>query len=123
MNNPSVSPSCDCCSEISRRQFLKTSTLAVGAAAASALPGARLITRAEETKAKSETLVTSLYKTLTEEQRKAVCFGFDHPLRSKVDNNWQITNKTVTDFFNKDQQEMVRQIFLGLHSPEYAERV
>src|SRR5262249_54018114 len=50
-------------------------------------------------------------------------FPFDHPLRSKVDNNWQITDKKLAEFFNHDQQAMVREIFNGLHSPEYAERV
>lgn len=71
----------------------------------------------------SETLATTLYKSLTEEQRKAVAFPFDHPLRSKVDNNWQITEQKVATFFTPDQQAMIREIFLKLHSPEYAERV
>src|SRR5258708_429442 len=104
MNNPSVLTSCDCLSDVSRRQFLKTSAALVGAAAASTLPGSRLFASAENERPKSETLVTTLYKTLTEEQRKAVCFDFNHPLRSKVDNNWQITDKSITSFFNKDQQ-------------------
>lgn len=77
----------------------------------------------EASKPRSETLVSSLYKTLSEEQRGAICFPFDHPLRSKVDNNWHITDKTLTGFFSKDQQAMIREIFVGLHSPEYAERV
>jgi hypothetical protein len=71
----------------------------------------------------SETLVTSLYKSLTEVQKQAVTFPFDHPLRSKVDNNWQITDKKLGQFFTPDQQAMVRELFMGLHSPEYAERV
>jgi hypothetical protein len=40
-----------------------------------------------------------------------------------VDNNWHITKQTLADFFTADQQAMVREIFRGLHSPEYAERV
>ncbi|HTG43826.1 MAG TPA: DUF3500 domain-containing protein [Verrucomicrobiae bacterium] len=111
--------SCDC--EVSRREFLRNTALA-GAAAATGLSRPSLWA-GETPRPKSETLVGSLYKTLSEEQRQKVCFAFDHPLRSKVDNNWQITDKTVTDFFNKDQQEMIRQIFMGLHSPEYAETV
>lgn len=112
-----------CCSEISRRDFLKTGAV-LGAAAAA--PGLLTPARAGQpiaTKAKSETLAGTLYKSLSDEQRKKVCFAFDHPLRSKVDNNWQITDKSITEFFSKDQQEMIRQIFLGLHSPEYAETV
>ncbi len=71
----------------------------------------------------SETLAATLYKSLGQEQRNAICFPFDHPLRSKVDNNWHIVDKSVAAFLNKDQQQMVREIFTGLHSPEYAERV
>jgi hypothetical protein len=121
MNTDIRSISCPDCGSYSRREFLKT-TLAGTAAAATAVP---LIGRAagESAKARSETLVSTLYGTLNEEQRKAVCFPFDHPLRSKVDNNWHITDKTLTAFFNKDQQAMIREIFVGLHSPEYAERV
>lgn len=120
MKIPSVPGSCDCHS-LSRRDFLKTGATLVTAAAA--LPGAGLLSQAESSRPASETLVATLHKSLSEEQRRSVCFAFDHPLRSKVDNNWQITDKTVTAFFNKDQQEMIRQIFLGLHSPEYAETV
>jgi hypothetical protein len=116
----------DCPSELSRRQFLKTGAMLAAAGAASTIPGVNLLARPareENATAKSETLVGTLYNSLKEDQRKLVCFPFEHPLRSKVDNNWQITNKTVTEFFNKDQQEMIRQIFMGLHSPEYAETV
>jgi hypothetical protein len=123
MNKPCVLSTCDCISEISRRHFLKTGAVLAGAAALSTVPGGRALAAADLPKAKSETLVTSLYKSLTEEQRRKVCFPFDHPLRSKVDNNWQITDKSITDLFNKDEQELIRQIFLGLHSREYAETV
>jgi hypothetical protein len=67
--------------------------------------------------------VATFYKSLTDAQKKAVTFPFDHPLRSKIDNNWNITDKKLADFFNADQQAMVRAIFNGLHSPEYADRV
>jgi hypothetical protein len=39
-----------------------------------------------------------------------------------VDNNWHITKTLVSDF-TKDQQAMIKEIFMGLHSEEYAERV
>jgi hypothetical protein len=120
MNTDIRSISCPDCGSYSRRDFLKTAL--VGTAAATAVP---LIGGAAggSVKPRSETLVTTLYGTLSEEQRKAICFPFDHPLRSKVDNNWHITDKTLTAFFNNDQQAMIRDIFVGLHSPEYAERV
>jgi len=115
------------CSDItvSRREFIKTTLAgtaiaAVGSAAVLGPASARAATAANS---KPETLVTTLYKSLSEQQRKDVAYPFDHPLRSKVDNNWHINEKTVADFFNKDQQQMIREIFLGLHSPEYADQV
>ena len=101
---------------VDRRSFLRQTTAA--AAALAVAPWAR----AAE-KAKSETLVKQLHGTLSEEQRKAVCFGFDHPRRSMVDNNWHIVDQKLGAFFTKDQQALVREIFMGLHSPEYAETV
>jgi hypothetical protein len=71
----------------------------------------------------SETLVTTLYQSLTEQQKKAIVFPFDHPLRSKVDNNWFITKQRVGKDFTPDQQAMIREIFLKMHSPEYAAKV
>lgn len=111
------------CSQISRRAFVKAAVSGVAVAATGSLPvfnsGAEPVKRA----ASSETLVTTLYKSLTEAQRKAVAFPFEHALRSKVDNNWHITDKKIAEFFTSDQQAMIREIFLGLHSPEFADRV
>jgi hypothetical protein len=120
--NSLTSLACSDCDGFSRRDFLKTS---IATAAASGLAGVPIIGRAAEAVARpaSETLVATLYKSLNEEQRKALCFSFDHPLRTEVDNNWHIVEKTIGAFLNKDQQQMVREIFLGLHSPEYAEKV
>ena len=112
---------CNCGGPITRREFLKTA--AVGVAAASTLPLVEAAQAAPTPNSKSETLATTLHKSLTEEQRKAVVFPFDHPLRSKVDNNWNIVKQTIGDFFTKDQQAMVREIFRDLHSPEYVDKV
>lgn len=73
--------------------------------------------------ATSETLVASLYKSLDHGQRQKLCFSFDHPLRSAVDNNWQITKQSIAEALKPDQQAMVRDIFRGVHSEEYAQRV
>ena len=115
-------PECDGGAGLTRREFLKTT--ATGVAAVSALPLAAAEGAAvKASTSSSETLVATLYKSLTEPQRKVVCFPFDHALRSKVDNNWQITDKSITELFNADQQAMIREIFMGLHSPEYAQTV
>ena len=103
--------------DLGRRSFIRQSS---GIAAGLGL-GALPIIGAEK-KASSETLVKTFYDTLTEKQRKAICFPFDHKLRLKVDNNWMITKTKVEDF-NKDQQAMIKEIFMGLHSEEYAEKV
>jgi len=122
MNNHSRSIVCTDCAVQSRRDFLKT-TLAT--AAATSLGGVPLIGRAVEEAArpKSETLVATLYKSFSEAQRKALCFPWEHALRTEVDNNWHVVDQTIGSFLNPDQQQMVREIFLGLHSPEYAEKV
>ena len=104
--------SSDCCGQ-SRRDFLKTTA---GLAAACAVGSVPLIGRAAVLAATSETLVATLYKSLREEQRKALCFSFDHPLRTEVDNNWHITDQHISAFLDKDQNQMVKDIFLGLHS-------
>lgn len=122
--SPSPISGCDCESSLTRRRFLKASAASLVVAAAG-IPG--LAAKSPKlTKAgagTSETLVTTFYKTLTDEQRKAVAFPFEHPLRNKVDNNWNITEQTLGKFYSADQQAMVREIFNSLHSPEYAETV
>src|SRR5690242_12174816 len=115
-------PSCDCCNrKIDRRSFLKTTVAGLAGATAGGLPllGADQPGRVFEPDS-SETLVTTLYKSLNEQQMKSIVFPFDHPLRSKVDNNWHITPQRVGKDFTKDQQAMIREIFLKMHSPEYA---
>ncbi len=103
----------------SRRSFLRTSAgTAAGLSAAGFLPALG----AEKKNAASETVVKTFYDTLNEEQRKAMCFPFDHELRLKVNNNWQITKAKVKTF-TKDQQAMIKEIFMGLHSEEYAQKV
>ncbi len=97
-----------------RRRFLKaTSGLLVLGPVADALAVAPT----------SETLAQQLYGTLSEEQRKTPSFDFDDPLRHKVDNSWRITKSTLAKTYTKDQQDLVRQIFRELHSPEYQKSV
>jgi Protein of unknown function (DUF3500) len=106
---------CPDCEVIDRRQFLKT------AAAASA--GALGAVAAPKFKGSSETLVATLYQSLSAEQKKTVVFPFDHPLRSKVDANWQITPAKIGQSFTPDQQAMIEEIFRGLHNPEFVDKV
>lgn len=117
-----LAESCRCGGPIiTRRDFLKTTVS--GAAFAATGAGALLNAAPARKASQPETLVATLYKSLSEEQRKAVVFPFDHPLRSKVDNNWHITDKKLSEFFTRDQQAMVKEIFMGIHSEQYAETV
>jgi hypothetical protein len=106
---------------LSRRDFLRTATTA--AAAAGIAPALPLFGAAAAHKTDSETLSATLYNSLNEAQRKELCFGFDHPLRLKVDNNWHITPRGIDKALTADQQAMVQEIFMGLHNPEYAQTV
>ena len=112
---------------LSRRRFLQTT---VGGVAAMSVGGARLLGAAEVASGKSaaasaepETLVATLYKSLNDDQRTKLCFAFDHPLRSAVNNNWHIVKHSIGSALSADQQAMVREIFRGMHSEEYAQKV
>lgn len=112
MNTPSILSSTD------RRRFILQGLSAAGA---TLIPPSLFANPTPQSKA--ETLAATLYKSLTPEQNSMICFPFDHALRSKVDNNWHITKQTVGTFLNKDQQQMVKEIFIGLHNPEYIDKV
>jgi hypothetical protein len=106
---------CPDCDGVNRRQFLKTATMGTAALAGAAAAPKFIGT--------SETLVATLYKTLTPGQKQAVAFSFDHPLRSKVDNNWHITPQKIGEFFTPEQQAIITEIFRGLHNPDFVDKV
>jgi hypothetical protein len=108
----------------SRRQFiLGTSSLATLSALGQPSLHAEQAAAAGAAKAQGETLVTQLYGSLTEPQRQAICFPWDHPLRQKVDNNWHITKTPIGKLLTRDQQDLTKQIFHSLHSEEYGKEV
>lgn len=112
MNTPSFFSSTD------RRRFILQGLSAAGGA----LIGNDLLAEAKALP-KSETLSATLYKSLTPEQKSSICFPFDHPLRSKVDNNWHITKQKIGQFLTPDQVAMTKEIFHNLHSEEYVKKV
>lgn len=110
----------------SRREFLKVAGVTAVAAAAPA------VLRAVDKPGGNppETLVKQLYDSLTDVQRKDVCFDWDFQdpqrglLRSRISNNWQITKPHIkSEFFSSDQQAIVRGIFEGIIQPGWHERV
>jgi len=113
---------------LERRHFLRSST----AAALGILgPTGSLLSAGQPVQKASpaESLVKVLYESLNEKQRKAMCFAWDHVdpkrglLRNRIENNWRITNPIVaSNFYNKDQQVLIRGIFEGMTSPDWHER-
>src|SRR5258708_5282773 len=101
-------------SHLSRREFVK----AVGTAAlAASVPvivqqGARAASGPSPS-ASAETAVARFYKTITDSQRKLICFPFDHPLRSEVKNNWAIVKPTIGQM-SKEQQALCQEVFKNL---------
>lgn len=113
-----------CVPSLDRRSFLKSAALPLGVAALGGAPSLQIIGESDALPAPdSESLVTSLYKSLNEPQRAKICLPFDHKKRSQVENNWHITKARVGEDFAPDQQDLIKQIFLGLHSPEYRQAV
>ena len=110
---------------VDRRKFVQT--VGVGLAA-TALPG-ELFAGSESSKPKPENLVAKLYESLEPKQREAVCFPWDHTdkrglLRRHVDANWQVTKPAVTsEFYTKDQQEMIEAVYFGLYHPDWHDRI
>jgi hypothetical protein len=144
--NQAHHPVCECCQEsekahrIPRREFLTAAGgVVLGASAiGSVLPAGRLWAQVKETTAAvasstsgPESLVKVLYDTLSPNQREAICFAWDHKdeerglLRTRVSANWDITDYYVNDneFYTKDQQAIIRQIFEGIISPEWHKRI
>lgn len=129
----------DCDSENSwfnRREFLRTTgTIAVAGAAAASLPvWAMAAESAKPTvpdlKSKPESIVKALYGTLSDSQKSRICFDWDFQdpkrglLRTRVANNWNVTKPPVnSDFFTKDQQQMIREVFEGMYQADWVKRI
>ena len=118
---------CPDCDGVSRRNFLRTvgGTIVAGAAGA-ALPGVASAALETKTAGKSaESYVKLLYDSLTPKQREIMHFPFDHKLRSKVVNNWDIVDPKIGSLetlYTSDQQEMIKQILRGITTEDGFER-
>ncbi|MDB5385023.1 MAG: hypothetical protein JWM11_669 [Planctomycetaceae bacterium] len=120
-----ISTSCSDCDSVGRRDFLK----AVGGAAVAGsigsgfwtLPGAFA---GPSPKSDAETAVARLYASLSDEQRKTICFAFDNPIRQKINANWQITKPTIGGSFYTDaQQKLIDEIVRKVTSEDGYERL
>jgi uncharacterized protein DUF3500/TAT (twin-arginine translocation) pathway-exported protein len=108
----------DCGEHVTRRDFIK---VAAGAAAMGAV--AKLPVWASTWRdVKPEDLVKKFYESLNEKQKAAMCFPWDHKLRTKISNNWKIVEPEIGTFFTGDQQAILKDVFKGLVSPEWLEK-
>jgi hypothetical protein len=116
----------DRCLDLSRRQFARAiGTAALGVAAAP-LAGAASLLRDEPTvgptpKDASETAVARFYASLSDDQKKLICFPFDDKKRSMVNNNWAIVKPRIDDL-NSEQQSLCQEIMKGLCSDDGYDR-
>ncbi|MCX7701637.1 MAG: DUF3500 domain-containing protein [Gemmataceae bacterium] len=114
--------------DLDRRAFLKrVGTGAAAAAVSSWWPGHA--SAAPTPTSPPETAVKALYDSLTEEQRRVVCFDWNHTtknrglLRTFVSNNWFVTEPRIrSDFYTRKQQDLIHDIFKGLVNPDWYER-
>lgn len=119
-------------SQVNRRNFLAVGG-AIGVSAAlpwvSSAQQARAADLLTGKVATAENAVEHLFATLSEAQRQKICFPWDHMdakrglLRTHVANNWQITEPEVqSDFYNSEQQALIRKVFEGMIRPDWHPR-
>lgn len=117
--------------EPNRRDFIKSAA----ATATAAVTGGLTLFATPKADAKptpssaAETAVKALYETLSDSQKKEICFDWDYKdgrglLRTHVSNNWQITKPHIeSNFFTKDQKALVFDIYKGIFNPDWHERL
>ncbi len=133
MEKKKVCPDCESTDlDFDRRDFLRTVGVTAAAVSASTLPlfATARVHAASSKNSAAETAVKGLYETLTDEQKKEMCFDWDYKdakrglLRTFVSNNWQITPKhhIRSDFYTKKQQAIIHDIWKGIINPEWYAR-
>ncbi len=115
---------CPDCNPSNRRSFIKT----VAGASALALLSTRSLSAGlfsgPSLNSASETAVSEFFKSLTDEQKKTLCFPFEHELRHRISANWHVTKPTLGEiFYTSPQREMISRIIKGLCSEEGHERM
>jgi hypothetical protein len=117
-------PHCEQPQPPDRRAFLRLAAASVGALAAPNVLSAK-----PEEKKPSESVVKLLYESLSDAQKKQICFAWDHAekgrglLRTRISNNWRITRPAIkSTFYTAEQQQMIRDIVVGLMNPDWVTR-
>ena len=67
----------------------------------------------------AETVIGELYNSLSEAQKKTICFDIKNPVRARVNANWHVTKPLIgSDFYNDKQQAMIDEIVRRVTSEE-----
>ena len=116
--------------KVGRRSFLKQvgCTLTAAALPPVVIQGKEnlVFAQAETSTKTSENYVQLLFESLTESQRKFMHFPFEHPLRRRVENNWNIVDPKVGaigQLYTLEQQEIIRKILKGILTEDGHERI
>jgi hypothetical protein len=114
-------------SGVSRRAFLcQTAAIAISGGVVGATDAAAQNQPAAE--GPSAAPIRAFYESLTAEQRRRMCFEWDHrgftglPLRLHVTNNWAISPVSLNSF-SEAQQRLIDDIIASVMSPGWPERL
>src|SRR4051812_33772899 len=76
--------------------------------------------------APTESLMAKLYESLTQMQRREICFDWDYRdaerglLRTFIANHWQVTQPCIrSKFFTRQQRAAIRDLFKSLLDPAW----
>ncbi len=135
MEKKKVCPDCEASeTNVDRRDFIRSVGVTAAAVSTAGLPlfATAKAAAAASKNSPAETAVKTLYDTLTDEQKKVVCFdwGFVETagakrglLRTRVSNNWHITKPAIrSNFYTRQQQTIIHDIFRGIINPEWYAR-
>jgi hypothetical protein len=107
--------------DLSRRDFVKT--VGTAALAATVPPSAHHASRPRQGRVRPARRGRRrpLLPSLRDDQRRRICFPFDHPKRSQVQNNWAVVEPTIGDM-TSEQQALCAEVFQNLCSEDGRER-
>ena len=111
-----------------RREFLGRLAGAAGAAAASPVWAGFQADPAPPPLSGSAQAIRAFHESLTDNQKKVMCFDWDHkgptglPLRLHVTNNWAVSRASVSSF-TKEQQALIEEILKSVLSPGWPEKL
>lgn len=117
-----IHPCPECDAALNRREFLATGATAALAAGSMSLVHPSSALAAPRRESPAEVAVRQLYDSLNDKQRPVVALPINHPNRTRISANWHVTEATVGEFFNKDQQQLIREVLKGVTSEDGYER-